>query len=88
MLFGSETQNDTRFLLPLNLKVVVSLPLTAICGRKDSMNLLERSVAMPKQERNEIGEVLVRRQAGELLQSEVAESTPYRGRRSAPPLPK
>ncbi|WP_202324098.1 MULTISPECIES: transposase [unclassified Mesorhizobium] len=69
MLFGSEHKH-TRFLPPLNLTVVVSVPLTAICGRKDSMNFLEGSVARPKQERNEIGEVLVRRQAGELLGQE------------------
>lgn len=67
MLFGGGTQNDTRFLQPLNSKVVVSVPLTALFGRKVSVNFLEGSVATPKQERNEIGEVLVRRQAGELL---------------------
>ncbi len=59
--------NHIRFLPPLNLKVVVSVPLTAICGRKDSINFLEGSVARPKQERNETGEVLVRRQAGKQL---------------------
>ncbi|ANN60811.1 MULTISPECIES: hypothetical protein [Mesorhizobium] len=58
MLFGGGTQNDTRFLQPLNSKVVVSVPLIAICGRKVSVNFLEGSVATPKRERNEIGEVL------------------------------
>lgn len=52
----------------MNSKVVVSVPLTAICGRKVSVNFLEGSVATPTQERNEV--VLVRRQAGELLGQE------------------
>uniref|UniRef100_UPI0030EF7615 hypothetical protein n=1 Tax=Mesorhizobium sp. NZP2298 TaxID=2483403 RepID=UPI0030EF7615 len=79
MLSGGGTLNDTRFLPPLNLKVVVSVTLTAICGRKDSMNFIEESVATPKQERNEIGGVLVRRQAGTAWRS---------GRGSAPPFPR